>query len=61
MLDLAMACDLKLSDSTQHPAMMARHKSINSQQAAADYIREVETKIHSRRKVKFAPKNPKPH
>ena len=61
MLDLAMACDLKASDSTLHPMMMARRQTITSQQAAADYIREVETKIHSRRKVKVIPKNPKPH
>jgi hypothetical protein len=50
MLDLALACDLKVSDPASHPMMMERHKHIQTQKDAADYIREVENKIHSRRK-----------
>jgi len=50
MLDLALACDLKVSDTALHPGIRLRHHAIQSQQDAANYIREVETKIHSRRK-----------
>lgn len=50
MLDLAFACDLKVSDPALHPAMRKRHAGIQRQKDAADYIREVEEKIHSRRK-----------
>jgi hypothetical protein len=50
MLDLALACDLKVSDEGQHDAIRTRHRGIKSQRDAADYIREVENKIHSRRK-----------
>jgi hypothetical protein len=56
MLDLALACDLKVSEPDLHPAMLTRHKSIQSQQDAADYLREVENKVHSRRRFKSAPK-----
>lgn len=50
MLDLALACDLKASDPGLHAAIRKRHQAIKAQQDAADYIREVENKIHSRRK-----------
>jgi hypothetical protein len=50
MLDLALGCDLKVSDPSQHPAIRARHKAITTQRDAAQYISEVETKIHSRRR-----------
>ena len=50
MLDLALACDLKTSDTGLHDAIRSRHAAINNQQDAADYIREVENKVHSRRK-----------
>jgi hypothetical protein len=53
MLDLALACDLKVSDPAQHAAIRTRHQAIKTQRDAADYIREVENKIHSRRKFKF--------
>ncbi len=52
MLDLALACDLKVSEAPQHVAIRKRHQAIVSQQDAADYIREVENKIHGRRKFK---------
>ena len=52
MLDLALACDLQVSESGQHNDIRLRHLSIQTQQNAADYIREVENKIHSRRKFK---------
>jgi hypothetical protein len=50
MLDLALACDLKVADPAQHDAIRARHKTIQNQRDAADYIREVENKVHSRRR-----------
>ena len=59
MLDLALACDLKVSDTTQHEAIRNRHKAIQHQQDAAAYIHEVETKIHSRRKSPGHPKSTK--
>ena len=57
MLDLALGCDLKVSESGQQDAIRARHKAIVTQQAAAAYIHEVENKIHSRRKFKYAQKS----
>jgi hypothetical protein len=50
MLDLALGCDLKVSDPSQHAAIRSRHQAIRSQRDAAQYIGEIETKIHSRRK-----------
>jgi hypothetical protein len=59
MLDLALACDLGVSDPAQHEAIRSRHRSIKSQDLAAAYIREVEGKIHSRRKFPLSKgKNP---
>jgi len=52
MLDLALACDLRVSDPAHHAAMRTRHQAIRKQRDAALYIREVETKIHSRRKFR---------
>ena len=52
MLDLALACDLKVSDPKQHDAIKTRHRSIRKRQDAVNYIREVETKIHSRRRFR---------
>jgi hypothetical protein len=52
MLDLALGCHLKIADSSQHAAIRARHQAITTKQQAAQYISEVETKIHSRRKFK---------
>jgi hypothetical protein len=56
MLDLALACDLKVSDVLQHDAIQSRHHNIRTQRDAADYIREVENKVHSRRKFRLPPK-----
>ena len=50
MLDLALACDLKSSAAELHDPIRSRHAKIKKQQDAADYIREVENKVHSRRK-----------
>jgi len=48
-LALALACDLKVSDPAQHQALRKRHAAILRQKEAAEYIRGVETKIHSKR------------
>jgi hypothetical protein len=50
MLDLALACDLKVSDPATHDDLRTRHRAILKQSDAVKYLREVETKIHSRRK-----------
>lgn len=52
MLDLALACDLKVSDPAKHRAIRARHRAIRKQCDAAQYLREVEEKIHSCRKFR---------
>jgi hypothetical protein len=52
MLDLALSCDLRVSDPALHVAIQTRHQSIVTQEDAADYIREVENKIHSRRQFR---------
>ena len=49
MLDLALGCDLKVSDSNEHEAIKARHRLIKTNREAAAYIHEVEEKIHSKR------------
>ncbi len=51
MLDLALACDLQASEPEKHVAIRQRHRAICTQRDAAEYIREVETKIHSRRQL----------
>jgi hypothetical protein len=50
MLDLALACDLEVSDPALHSAIRTRHHSIKVPKDAAEYIMEVEEKIHARRK-----------
>jgi hypothetical protein len=55
MLDLALGCDLKVSDPAQHTVIRARHKAIKTQRDAAQYIHEIETKIHSRRRFNPVP------
>jgi hypothetical protein len=57
MLDLALGCDLRISEPGQHDAIRKRHAAITTNTAAANYIREIENRIHSRRKVKSL----KPH
>ena len=54
MLDLALGCDLRISEPGQQDAISARHKAIKTQHDAANYIHEVENKIHSRRKFRPA-------
>ncbi|HEV2693866.1 MAG TPA: hypothetical protein VG347_13315 [Verrucomicrobiae bacterium] len=49
MLDLALACDLKASKTEQHDAIRVRHKAIKTQKDAANYVHEVEGKIHGKR------------
>jgi len=50
LLGLALACDLKVSDASEHQAIRSRHAKIVRQKEAAGYIREVEAKIQSRRR-----------
>lgn len=50
MLDLALACDLCVSDPAACSLSKNRHREIKTQKDAAEYILEVEEKIHSRRK-----------
>lgn len=52
MLDLALGCDLRVSDPDQHEAIKSRHRALKTNRAAAAYIHEVEEKIHSRRKFR---------
>jgi len=54
MLDLAFSCDLKISAHAEHEKIRERHQNITRSKDAADYIHEVETRIHTRRK--FRPK-----
>jgi phospholipase C len=49
LLGLALACDLGMSDPSQHEAIRARHQKIQTQKEAAEYIQEVEDRIQSRR------------
>jgi phospholipase C len=51
-LALALACDLAVSDPKDHPAIRGRRQAIRNQGDATQYIREVERKIHDRRKKK---------
>ncbi len=48
-LALALACDLKTTPSAGHDALHKNFAQIHTQKNAADYIKSVETKIHSRR------------
>jgi hypothetical protein len=56
MLDLALGCHLKVADPSQHPAIRIRHRTVTTKRQAAQYISEVETMIHSRRR--FSPHKP---
>jgi len=49
LVDLALACDLKATPSSEHDELRERHQQIVQQSDAASYVRDVETKIHSRR------------
>jgi len=48
-LALAHACNLLISDPAEHQTLKARFENITRQKDAADYIQEVEDKIHLRR------------
>jgi hypothetical protein len=58
MLDLALACDLETSKPETCDAIRQRHRAIKSQKDAAEYMREVENKIHSRRKFPVSTTQP---
>jgi len=48
-LALAHACNMQISDPSQHQALTARFENITRQKDAANYIQEVEDKVHARR------------
>lgn len=48
-LALAHACNVQISDPSQHQALNYRFENITRREDAADYIREVEDKVHSMR------------
>jgi phospholipase C len=48
-LALAHACTMQISPPAQHQALKARFENITRQKDAADYIQEVEDKVHLRR------------
>lgn len=47
-LALAHACNLLMSDPSQHQALKARFENTTRQIDAADYFQEVENKVHAR-------------
>lgn len=49
MSALALACELEISNSTLHPALISNQRKMIGQKDAADYIQKVETKIIARR------------
>jgi len=55
MLDLALACDLKISDPSQQEVIRAHHQQIKTQEEAMIYIKSVEDRIRSRRRVRTLP------
>ena len=50
-LALAHSCNLQMTDRAAHPALKVRYQAISRHKEAADYIREVETKIRVRRRT----------
>jgi len=50
MSALALACELAITDSNLHPALLSNHDKLVEQKDAADYIERVEQKIKARRK-----------
>jgi hypothetical protein len=54
MADLALACELQITDPKLHPALISNHRKIVEQKDAADYIQSVEDKIKARRKPRSA-------
>jgi len=45
MADLALACEMKMTPSNLHPALISNHQKIVEQKDAADYIQSVEAKV----------------
>jgi len=58
MLDLSLACDLKSSKAELHDAIRQRHQGIKTPRDAANYIHEVEGKIHGRRQFQRSKTGP---
>jgi hypothetical protein len=50
MAALALACDLQITPSNNHAALISNHQKLVEQKDAADYIQIVEDKVISRRK-----------
>ena len=51
MLDLALSVDLKTSDPANHAAIRTRHDNISNENDANAYIKEIESKVISNRKM----------
>ena len=51
MAALALACDLQITPSSNHAALISNHQKLVEQKDAADYIQKVEDKVISRRKA----------
>jgi phospholipase C len=51
MAALALACDLQITPSNNHAALISNHQKLVEQGDAADYIQKVEDKVISRRKA----------
>lgn len=49
MAALALACDLRMTPSNYHAALISNHQKLVEQQDAADYIQQVEAKVAARR------------
>jgi phospholipase C len=49
-LALALACDIQDSRPEQHQALHSRHSKIRTPKDVAEYMREIESRLHSRRK-----------
>jgi phospholipase C len=55
MAALALACDMKITESKYHAALISNHQKLVEQKDTADYIQNVEKKVIARRKAN-APK-----
>ena len=51
MAALALACELQITPSNCHAALISNHQKLVEQKDAADYIQKVEDKVASRRKA----------
>ena len=50
MAALALACDMKITAPTYHPALVSNHQKLVQQNDASDYVQKVAKKISARRK-----------